>query len=60
MHSVAQNPAKTLIKGENILLNNIKSQIINTIVNEGTEVDRRGKQTYPPRTVEWKGLNDFY
>jgi hypothetical protein len=39
MHSVAQNPTETLRKAEKILRNKIRSHILTTMTNEGTEVD---------------------
>ena len=39
MHSVAQNPTKTLSKAEKILPNKIKSHILTTIADDGTDFD---------------------
>jgi len=39
MHSVAQNPTKTLSKAEKILCDKVRSHILTTMGNEGTEVN---------------------
>jgi hypothetical protein len=39
VHSVAQNPTETLSKAEKILRDKIRSHILTTMANEGTEVD---------------------
>jgi len=39
MHSVAQNPTETFSKAEKIFHDTIKSHILTTMPNEGTEVD---------------------
>ena len=39
MHSVAQNPTETLSKAEKKLRDKIRSHILTTMANEGTEVD---------------------
>jgi hypothetical protein len=39
LHSVAQNPTETLSKAEKILRDKIRSHILTTMANEGTEVD---------------------
>jgi hypothetical protein len=39
MHSVAQNSTETLSKAEKILHDKIRSHILTTVANDGTEVD---------------------